>query len=52
MQQIHDFSSNFENIYRDGCAIDARLSYDSYETFMRVSHNIRTNVAKFYFIAR
>ena len=37
MRQIHEFRSNFENISRDSC-----------ETFVRVSHNVSTNVAYFH----
>ena len=37
--------SNFENIYCDSRAIDARLSYDSHKTFVSLSHDVPTNVA-------
>ena len=45
MRQIRDFRSNFENISQDCHAIVARLSYDSRETFVRLSHGVPTNVA-------
>ena len=45
MRQIRDFRSNFENISRACRAIVARLSYDSCETFVRLSHDVPTNVA-------
>ena len=44
MRQIRDLGSNFENISRYCCAIVARLSYDSGKTFVRVSHDVLTNV--------
>ena len=37
MRQIHEFRSNFENISRD-----------NRETFVRVSHDVSTNVAYFH----
>ena len=44
MQQICEFRSNFENISRDRRTVVERLSYDSRKTFLRVSHNVPTNV--------
>ena len=44
MRQIRDFRSDFENISRDCRAIVARLSYDSRETFVRLSPDVPTNV--------
>ena len=46
MRQICKFRSNFENIFRvpDCRAIVARLSYESRETFVRLSHDVPTNV--------
>ena len=45
MRQIREFRSNFENISRYFRAIVAQLSFDSRETFVRLSHDVSTNVA-------
>ena len=50
MRQIREFQSNFENISCECHRIVTRLSYDSCETFVRVSHDVPTNVALFSFV--
>ena len=48
MRQIREFRSNFENISHDfptNVAYFHFRSYDSRETFMRMWHDIRMNVA-------
>ena len=49
MRPIREFQSNFENISRDCSAKVVRLSHDSLETFVRVSHDVPTKVAYFHF---
>ena len=46
MRQIRNFRSNFENISRvpDCRAMVARLSYESRETFVKLSHDVPTTV--------
>ena len=46
--QIREFRSNSENTSRDFRVIVLGLSHDSRETFIRVSHDIPTNVAYFH----
>ena len=49
MRQIRQFRSNFENIYRDCHAIVPLLLHDSLKTLVRLSQDVPTNVAYFYF---
>ena len=49
MRQICEMLSNFENISRDCRAIVTQLSFDSSETFVRVSQDVPTNVSLFSF---
>ena len=49
MRQMCEFQSNFENISRDCRTIVGRLSHDSRETFVRVSHDFPMNVAYIHF---
>ena len=48
--RIREFRFNFENISRDCRAIVARPSYDSRETFVRVYHDVPTNLVPFSFV--
>ena len=45
MRQVREFRYNFEHISSDCRAIVARLSHGSRETFVRVFHDVPTNVA-------